>query len=169
MQELIDKLGRPVKPRELATVLGIDARTVRKYYRRWGGIEVSPGTVRFFENRIKEVLHAEFSNEARQATLPGHCVGGQSKRTYQVIPGRQRQKLPRGDHMGTHDDRGVPARAVCASSGSPNRHGVFKGPRKNNFPFYPSRLQAIFVRSAAAKSSKELAIPPVLHPQIEQI
>jgi hypothetical protein len=44
-----------------------------------------------------------------------------------------------------------------------------KGPRKNNFRFYPSRLQAIFVRSEGAKSSKELAIPPVLRPQIEQI
>jgi integrase len=47
-------------------------------------------------------------------------------------------------------------------------HGT-KGPRKNNFPFYPSRLQAIFARSEGAKSSKELAIPPVLRSQIEQI
>jgi CubicO group peptidase (beta-lactamase class C family) len=47
--------------------------------------------------------------------------------------------------------------------------GSPKGPRKNNFRFYPSRLQAIFVRSEGAKSSKELAIPPVLRPQIEQI
>ncbi len=39
-----------------------------------------------------------------------------------------------------------------------------KGSRKNNFHIYPSRLQAIFARSEAAKSSKELAIPPVLPP-----
>jgi hypothetical protein len=45
----------------------------------------------------------------------------------------------------------------------------FKGARKNYFTFYPSRLQAIFARSEDAKSSKELAIPPVLHLQIEQI
>jgi hypothetical protein len=44
-----------------------------------------------------------------------------------------------------------------------------EGSRKNNFPFNPSRLQAIFARSEAAKSSKELAIPPVLQPRIEQI
>jgi hypothetical protein len=44
-----------------------------------------------------------------------------------------------------------------------------KGSRKNNFTFYPSRIQVIFARSEDTKSSKELAIPPVLHLQIEQI
>jgi rare lipoprotein A len=46
---------------------------------------------------------------------------------------------------------------------------ITKGPRKNNFPFYPSRLQAICARSERAQSSKERAIPPVVRPQIEQI
>jgi hypothetical protein len=29
---------------------------------------------------------------------------------------------------------------------------VFQDPRKNNFPFYPSRLQAIFARSGGVKN-----------------
>ena len=43
---------------------------------------------------------------------------------------------------------------------SPDRHGFFmtpadlKGSRKNNFTFYASRSQVIFVRSSTPKSSK---------------
>jgi hypothetical protein len=48
--------GRSIKPKELATFLGLDARTLIKYADTWGGVEVSPGNWRFFENLIKEVI-----------------------------------------------------------------------------------------------------------------
>jgi len=53
---LQDTYGKAYTPQEFASFLEIDPRTVIKYYRRWGGIEVSPGKFRFFENIIKEVL-----------------------------------------------------------------------------------------------------------------
>jgi hypothetical protein len=44
-----------------------------------------------------------------------------------------------------------------------------KGSRKNNLTFYTSPIQITIAPSEDTKSSKELAIPPVLHLQIEQI
>ena len=51
--------GRSINPTELAKFLGLDRRTIVKYAPRWGGVEVTPGTWRFFEKRILEVLNAE--------------------------------------------------------------------------------------------------------------
>ena len=67
--------GRSLTAKELAKFLGLDTRTVKKYAYRWGGVEVSPGNWRFFENRIKEVLHAEYNNEAWQAPRSGDDMG----------------------------------------------------------------------------------------------
>ena len=67
--ELENLMGRAITPQELARFLKLDVRTVRKYASRWGGVEVTPGKIRFFEKRVKEVLHAEFDLKAR----PGMC------------------------------------------------------------------------------------------------
>jgi len=48
-------------------------------------------------------------------------------------------------------------------------HSISKGWHKTYFIFYASRLQAVFARSEAAKSSKQNVIPTVSQPQIEQI
>jgi len=48
--------GRVIKPQELANFLGLDRRTVIKYADMWGGVQVSPGCYRFFENLVKERL-----------------------------------------------------------------------------------------------------------------
>ena len=100
MQDDFQELGRPVMPKELAKRLGLDARTVKKYYKRWGGIEVCPGTVRFFENRIKEVLHAEFSNQTRPASIRRDRVGQQPKRSDKTVSRRQRKELSGGQSSG---------------------------------------------------------------------
>jgi hypothetical protein len=61
MAYMID-LGQAMTPKELAKILKIDHRTVIKYAPRWGGVEVSPGKYRFFENRVMEVINADKSN-----------------------------------------------------------------------------------------------------------
>jgi DNA-directed RNA polymerase specialized sigma subunit len=53
-KDLENLYGRAMKPTELAKFLGIDVRTVKKYGDRWGGVEVAPGYMRFFENRVLE-------------------------------------------------------------------------------------------------------------------
>lgn len=56
---LLQELGEPIEPVDLAERLGIDPRTLKKYAGRWGGVEVAPGIIRFFENRVQEKLNAQ--------------------------------------------------------------------------------------------------------------
>ena len=73
--ELAQNYGGCLTATELAEFLKIDRRTIIKYADCWGGVEVTPGTWRFFEKRILEVLNAQFNNEAGKISLPGQCNG----------------------------------------------------------------------------------------------
>ena len=53
---LADVLGDMVKADELARFLDIDARTVKKFHKRFGGIEILPGKFYFKVSAIKEML-----------------------------------------------------------------------------------------------------------------
>ena len=86
--------GKSIKPSELAKFLGVDVRTVKKYGHRWGGVEVAPGYMRFFEKRVQEVLNAELDYQARSETIPRKCndsrnheAKGISRRLPKVIQG----------------------------------------------------------------------------------
>jgi len=71
--EFTQDFGNCLTASELAEFLKLDRRTIVKYAYRWGGVEVTPGTWRFFEKRIKEVLNAEPNYETRRASLPSKC------------------------------------------------------------------------------------------------
>lgn len=126
LQDLSERLGRPIKPQELARILGVDARTLRKHYRQWGGAEICPGVVRFFENRICEILgrclYAEPNNETREEALRGDRMDRQSKRPDKAFPGRQQEKLSGGNRMGKQRKRALPPKDETGG----NRHGVFE-------------------------------------------
>jgi hypothetical protein len=49
--ELSQNCGECLTASELAEFLKLDRRTVVKYANRWGGVEVTPGTWRFFEKK----------------------------------------------------------------------------------------------------------------------
>ena len=51
--KLEEDVGRMLTAPEVARILRLDPRTVRKYARALGGLEVLPGRVRFFEHRIR--------------------------------------------------------------------------------------------------------------------
>jgi len=87
LTDLETTYGRAYSPQELGVFLQLDPRTVVKYADRWGGVEVAPGTWRFFEKRILEVLNAEFDNETRNLSLPGQRDGKRSNAT-EGISGR---------------------------------------------------------------------------------
>jgi hypothetical protein len=72
----LSKLGKPLSAMELATILGVSANTVRRHRDRWGGIEVAPGLLRFFENIVKEKIYADAGQE-EPAPLEG---GGHGQR-----------------------------------------------------------------------------------------
>ena len=59
MQNLEQSVGAPIPPAALARWLGIDVKTVRKYADRWGGVEVAPKRVLFFERIVEDRIKAQ--------------------------------------------------------------------------------------------------------------
>jgi len=51
-ERIQNDLGEPMTAQDVALVLGVDVRTVKKYSDSLGGVRVAPGRLRFFENRI---------------------------------------------------------------------------------------------------------------------
>jgi len=92
-------------PKELAKFLSIDTRTVVKYAERWGGVEVCPGKYRFFENRIKEVLDAQFNNETRPETMERNRHG-QRRKAGQTVSGFHKRILSGSGSLGKGNNEG---------------------------------------------------------------
>lgn len=109
--------GQPMTPTEVAKLLGVCPNTVRKHYRRWGGVEVAPRLIRFYSNLLKEKLYAHAGQEDKQTPLEG---GGHNSReeARATVPGRQHGKLPRGSIVGTSHQEGGP------DSTDKNRYGL---------------------------------------------
>jgi hypothetical protein len=55
LADLQKELGAPLTATQVAKILGVDPRTVRKYPENLGGVWVA-GCLRFFENRIREII-----------------------------------------------------------------------------------------------------------------
>lgn len=118
MVELEQEYGRAITPQELGKFLSLDRRTIIKYANQWGGVEVAPGTWRFFEKRILEVLNAQLNKETRSNALPGQCNSQRNNAT-KGIPGRftkvEKGCLP----LGRENKKGTGGRAVH------DKYGVF--------------------------------------------
>ena len=112
--------GRSIKPRELAEFLGVDPRTVVKYADRWGGVQVAPGTYRFFENRIKEVLDAQQNKEKRCMEVQGICDSRRRDQT-EAVPGCIEEVVSGGCSLGKGNKQASPREKFRDS------HGVFEG------------------------------------------
>jgi len=82
--DFVEKFGSCLTAIELAKLLKLDRRTVVKYASYWGGVEVTPGTWRFFEKRIKEVLNAQCSNETGKVSLPSQCNSAKGDETKNI-------------------------------------------------------------------------------------
>jgi len=64
LNEVMFELGKALKPSEVSNFFNIDVRIVRKYAKSLGGIEIYPGTYRFFSNVIARILYKN-TTEAR--------------------------------------------------------------------------------------------------------
>lgn len=73
LEELRKDYGDPLTAAEVAAFFGVDRRTVQKYPERFGGVWVAPGRLRFFENRIREILHANAIPNERRCEVAGRC------------------------------------------------------------------------------------------------
>ena len=114
--EFESQYGRSVTPKELAKFLGIDTRTVIKYADRWGGVEVCPGKYRFFENRIKEVLDAQFNNETRRETMERNRHG-QRREAGQTVSECHKRNISKSGSLGKGNTKRTPR--------DEDRHGLF--------------------------------------------
>ncbi len=115
-KDLEDRYGRSVTAQELSNFLGVDRRTVIKYADRWGGVEVVPGRLRFFEKRIEEKLNAEFNREARQTPLASERTSKRDKPS-KTIPGRYKDLKTASGAVGGRNKKPV-------GKGAPSRHGL---------------------------------------------
>jgi hypothetical protein len=71
MVDELHDLGTSMTTQQLAVLLKVSPRTVRKYYQRWDGVEVAPGGFRFFENRVKDILNRAIQEEPIPEYPPG--------------------------------------------------------------------------------------------------
>ncbi len=111
-------LGRAITPQELGKFLNLDRRTVIKYAARWGGVEVTPGTWRFFENRIMEVLNAEQGFEKRHVEVQGKRDGS-GPDAAKTVSGREQKVVSGGAHLGKRIKKGNGEAVI------PDKFGVF--------------------------------------------
>ena len=121
--DLEKELGRPLTPSELAHILGVSPNSIRKNFLRWGGVEVFPGTIRFYENIVKEKICGNFSQEIRQGTS---LEGGRDRKRQAARTDlrRQLETVPKGRNVlgGTNTNR-APAADVTADP-----HGLLSDP-----------------------------------------
>ncbi|WP_169725744.1 hypothetical protein [Maridesulfovibrio bastinii] len=97
---LTEKLGVPLTPDEAGKILGVSGNSMRKHYRRWGGVEVVPGNIRFFENILEEKINA---NIRQTAEVGSSCEGGktiQGRKSREVVSRRKSQKLACSQTLG---------------------------------------------------------------------
>ena len=114
--DLEELYGKAITPQELGRFLNLDPRTVIKYADRWGGIEVSPGKIRFFEKPIRRYIDASFRDETRQAPM-GWRSHGKRKKEDKTLS-RCKQGQPTGSSL-------VGGRNPKATGDIPDVHGIF--------------------------------------------
>jgi hypothetical protein len=85
---LLDDLGPVRTSKEVGERFGVDARTVRKYYWLYGGVEVAPGHYRFFENRIREIIYANTNAPTRRFAVERSGEGKGKDLINKVVRGR---------------------------------------------------------------------------------
>ena len=73
LDELRQDFGDSLRASQVAAFFGVDRRTVQKYPERYGGVWVAPGRLRFFENRIREILDANTIQDGSRGKVA--CCG----------------------------------------------------------------------------------------------
>jgi hypothetical protein len=117
--ELEAELGRQLTAKDVALILGLDPRTVRKYAIRLGGVEVIPGRWAFFENRVKEALNACALQTKGRVQVACPSQGQREGGGQPVVRDRttRRPRIPKGNRMGGGDQE--------TAGENSNRHGLF--------------------------------------------
>lgn len=110
--------GRCLTASELAQFLHLDRRTVIKYALRWGGVEVAPGTWRFFENKIMEAFNAEHNSEKRNFPVQSKRDSSRADTTKTVL-GREQKVISGRSDLGKRNKKRDGEEAI------PDKFGIF--------------------------------------------
>ena len=102
--QLHETYGKAMSVADVAKFLSLDPRTVRSHAAKLGGIEVIPGTYRFFELRLKEILNAKLGDEERHPPL-ARVSHGQREAETPVVPGRHTRVQKGSNGLGTVGER----------------------------------------------------------------
>ncbi|MCA1794253.1 MAG: helix-turn-helix domain-containing protein [Desulfobacteraceae bacterium] len=63
---LKDELGRTLTTKDVAALLGVDPRTVKRYASELGGVRIGPRLILFFENSLRRLIDANKNEQERQ-------------------------------------------------------------------------------------------------------
>ena len=107
MDFIKESLGRKISVKELASFLGVDVRTVKKYYLELGGIRLGERRFIFFE---KEVIHAIQRQAEQKLSLGG---AGETR-------GAEKEEV----FSNQKGSSGVGKDLFCQQDG--DRHGIFR-------------------------------------------
>jgi len=116
---LLEELGKPLTVTEIAEILGIDQRTVRKYAYDLEGVWIA-GRWRFFENRIRRIINASTMQTTRQTALESQGDNRRPDESNQVVRRRQtrRQGIQESSRLGGGEKEGNP---IDSENGDPHK------------------------------------------------
>ena len=117
------ELGPPLSVKDVAEILGVDPRTVRKYAEDLGGVWVA-GRLRFFDNYIRSLCDASVMQTRRRTPLARPDQKGRPSGRDQVVRSREKGRagVQKGSCLGggNQKDPGEPAL-------DDNRYGLLDG------------------------------------------
>ena len=103
----LSELGKPLTVKDMADLLGVSTNTVRRHKERWGGVEVAPGLLRFFENIVMEKIYAnETHKEGKEAPLE-RCSPGTGDQKGKTLSRRKPQKQASRHRVGKRNAGGA--------------------------------------------------------------
>lgn len=106
MDFILKQLGKRLSVSEVSKILGVDPRTVRKYYSVLGGIKLGDRRIIFFE---KEFISAIQRQTKQETTLDRSNQKGRKEKT---------ESFP-------HKEKGSFVGTLNADQRDLNRHGLF--------------------------------------------
>ena len=123
---ILEELGSPLGTNDVAKILGIDQRTVRKYAKDLGGVVLPNGRLRFFDNRIRSYIDASTMQTKGNIALEGNSEKEREGSQDQVVRTRQsgRAGIQKGPALGGGDEE-TTGRGRKTGSVASDPHGIF--------------------------------------------
>ncbi|WP_176761404.1 MerR family transcriptional regulator [Desulforhopalus singaporensis] len=114
MSKTIDKLGTCISTAQIAELLELDVKTVRKYYRELGGIRIGR-RYKFFEEEVYNAVQERRIEEQQKENCLDRTGAEGGKKERKAL-----QDKERCGSMGSEDERSIKRRLART-----DKHGLF--------------------------------------------